>query len=125
MHRHEFGYPRASAAPDRSGRPEFTGQRPAYCYGPARNDPGSADFPEPAGLWGDACVMGGGSSGGPRIVHFDPATGVGAVSGVNTQGVYLNGSGAVCDDPAGCVRHLVGPQFTEGVTGPLHRAAAR
>jgi hypothetical protein len=122
---YEFGYPRASAAENRTGRPEFTGLRLAYCYGPAHADPGSADFPEPAGLWGNACVMGGGSSGGPRIVHFNRAAGVGTVAGVNTQGVYLNGSGAVCDDPAGCTRHLVGPQFTSSVTGPLLQAASR
>jgi hypothetical protein len=50
--------------------------------------------------------------------------GLGTVAGVDTQGVYLNASGAVCDDPAGCRRHLVGPQFRTAVTGRLYQAAA-
>nr|WTC14160.1 peptidase [Streptomyces anthocyanicus] len=123
---YEFGYPRAASDPAREGLPEYTGARLAFCTGTAREYPGSPDFPEPRGQWGNACVMGGGSSGGPRFAGFDPATGLGTVVGDNTQSGFFTGAGEACgyDDPA-CTRHLVGPQFTSAVTGPLYRAAAR
>ncbi|MFI9834490.1 trypsin-like serine peptidase [Streptomyces sp. NPDC051913] len=122
---HEFGYPRSASDPARQGLPEYTGARLAHCTGPAREDPGTPDFPEPRGEWGTACVMGGGASGGPRMTGFDPVSGLGTVVGVNTHSAFLTPSGEVCDDtdaPA-CERHLVGPQFTSAITRPLYAAA--
>lgn len=100
----ELGYPRAAGQPGHQGRPEFTGQRVARCWGTAAG--------APEDLWGVACDMGGGSSGGPRLAHFDDRTGRGVVIGVDTQSAQLSG-----------VRHLVGPRFTAAVTGPLYRLA--
>ncbi|MGW6912859.1 trypsin-like serine peptidase [Kitasatospora sp. NPDC054939] len=123
---HEFGYPReASGDPARAGLPEFTGARLAHCAGRTREHPGTEDHPEPRGQWGAPCVMGGGSSGGPRIADFDPFSGIGTVVGDNTQGAYLNPAGLVCDTgtTTSCTRHLVGPQFTSSITKPLYRAA--
>ncbi|QIQ06806.1 hypothetical protein HA039_10115 [Streptomyces liangshanensis] len=120
-----FGYPRAASDPARAGLPEYIGDRLAFCAGSTREDPGTADFPEPKGEWGVACVMGGGSSGGPRIAAFDPATGLGTVVGDNTYGAFFHSTGAVCedsDDPD-CTRYLVGPQFSSKVTRPLYEAA--
>jgi hypothetical protein len=108
----ELGYPRAARLPGHQGRPEFTGQRVARCWGTPVENPGTPEWPEPRGQWGVPCDMGGGSSGGPRLAGFDDRTGVGVVVGVNTQSAYL-------DD----VRHLVGPQFTRTVTAPLYRRA--
>jgi hypothetical protein len=122
----EFGYPRAASDPAREGLPEYTGARLAYCAGPTRQYPGTADFPEPKGEWGNPCVMGGGSSGGPRIAGFDPATGLGTVVGDDTQGAFFDASGAVCDSGGpSCTRYLVGPQFTSAITGPLYETAQR
>ncbi len=128
----EFGYPRSASDPAREGLPEYTGARLAHCVGPARQDPGTADFPAPEGQWGTACVMGGGSSGGPRLAGFDPATGLGTVVGTNTQSAFLTPDGHTCDasavsdgDTSSCVRHLVGPQFTTAITAPLYAAAQR
>jgi V8-like Glu-specific endopeptidase len=123
---YQFGYPRAASDPARSGLPEYTGERLAYCTGQTRQYPGTTDFPEPKGQWGTACVMGGGSSGGPRMAGFDPRSGLGTVVGVNTQGAFFDSAGNVCDygDPA-CTRYLVGPQFTSAITRPLYDRAAQ
>lgn len=122
---HEFGYPReASGDPARAGLPEYTGARLAHCTGTARENPGTTEHPEPRGQWGAPCVMGGGSSGGPRIADLDPSSGIGTVVGDDTQGAFLDASGRAC--PRGdtaCTRHLVGPQFTSAITKPLYRAA--
>ncbi|WP_234435085.1 MULTISPECIES: trypsin-like serine peptidase [Streptomyces] len=123
---HEFGYPReASGDPSRAGLPEFTGARLAYCAGQTREYPGTKDHPEPPGEWGSPCVMGGGSSGGPRITGLDPSSGIGTVVGDNTQGAFFDASGQVCErGTPSCTRHLVGPQFTSAITKPLYKAAA-
>ncbi|GHJ36654.1 peptidase [Streptomyces sp. TS71-3] len=117
-----FGYPRASADPAREGLPEYTGERLAYCSGQAREYPGSPDWPEPPGQFGPPCIMGGGSSGGPRITGLDPVTGVGTVVGDNTQGGFFDADGTPCpiDAHDDCARYLVGPQFTTTITKPLY-----
>ncbi|MFG2577841.1 trypsin-like serine peptidase [Streptomyces malaysiensis] len=123
----EFGYPRAASDPAREGLPEYTGRATAYCEGTPREYPGTPDFPEPEGIWGAPCVMGGGASGGPRFSGFSATTGHGALVGVNTQSGRMDATGAGCDDegdPA-CVRHLVGPRFTTALTEPLHEKAQR
>ncbi|MFF3069946.1 trypsin-like serine peptidase [Kitasatospora sp. NPDC057936] len=122
---HQFGYPReASGDPSRAGLPEFTGARLAHCAGRTREYPGTKEHPEPRGEWGAPCVMGGGSSGGPRVADFDPSSGIGTVVGDNTQGAFFDSSGRVCErGTASCTRHLVGPQFTSAITEPLYRAA--
>ncbi|MFJ2865482.1 trypsin-like serine peptidase [Kitasatospora sp. NPDC087314] len=124
---HEFGYPRESSGdPTRAGLPEYTGARLAHCVGQTREYPGTAEHPEPRGEWGAPCVMGGGSSGGPRVADFDPSSGIGTVVGDNTQGAFFDSSGRVCDrGDAACTRHLVGPQFTSAITKPLYKAAER
>ncbi|MFJ2576763.1 trypsin-like serine peptidase [Kitasatospora aureofaciens] len=124
---YEFGYPReASGDPTRAGLPEYTGARLAHCVGQTREYPGTKDHPEPRGEWGTPCVMGGGSSGGPRVADFDPSSGIGTVVGDNTQGPYLDSSGQVCaPGTTSCTRHLVGPQFTSAITKPLYKAAER
>lgn len=124
----EFGYPRAAGEPGHQGRPEFTGQRVAQCWGAAVADPGSPAFPKPPkDFYGIPCDMGGGSSGGPRLTGVDGERGAGTVVGVDTQGFAIDGAGRGCDpgdqNPA-CVRHLGGPQFTAAITGPLYHAAA-
>ncbi|MCB5906866.1 trypsin-like serine peptidase [Streptomyces pinistramenti] len=123
---HQFGYPRAASDPAREGLAEYTGARLAYCTGQAEEYPGTPDWPEPKGQWGTACVMGGGSSGGPRIADVDPKSGLGTVVGDNATSGYLNSAGHACghDDPA-CTRHLVGPQFTSAITKPLYERAQR
>ncbi|WP_399093180.1 trypsin-like serine peptidase [Streptomyces sp. BBFR2] len=123
----QFGYPRAAADPAREGLPEYTGRELAYCEGGPRQYPGTPDHTEPAGLWGTACVMGGGASGGPRLSGFSAATGRGDVTGVNTQSAFMDAEGKACEEAAGpgCVRHLVGPQFTTALTKPLHDKAER
>ncbi|MEV6238585.1 hypothetical protein [Lentzea sp. NPDC051838] len=98
---HEYGYPRAAGQPGHQGRPEFTGQRLAQCWGTA------VGHPDGENLWGVPCDMGGGSSGGPRISG-------GAVVGVNTQSFRVND-----------VRHLGGPQFSGKITAPLYQKAQR
>ncbi|NKE61654.1 hypothetical protein FXN61_34810 [Lentzea sp. PSKA42] len=112
---HEYGYPRAAHQPGHQGRPEFTGQRLAQCWGtPARN-PGHPEFPED-NMWGVPCDMGGGSSGGPRMSGN-------AVVGVNVQSFNLDADGQWC--PSGqCVRYLGGPQFSWKVTAPLYQRAS-
>ncbi|MFE6055993.1 trypsin-like serine peptidase [Kitasatospora sp. NPDC056446] len=124
---HQFGYPRESSGdPARAGLPEYTGARLAQCAGRTRENPGTAEHPEPRGQWGAPCVMGGGSSGGPRIADLDPSTGTGTVVGDDTQGAYLDPAGRACErGTPGCTRHLVGPQFTSAITKPLYRAAER
>lgn len=101
---HEYGYPRAARKPGHQGRPEFTGQRLAQCWGTPVRNPGHPELPQ-HNTWGVPCDMGGGSSGGPRMSG-------GAVVGVNTESFYL-----------GEVRHLGGPQFSWNVTGPLYAKA--
>ncbi|MFD7447444.1 trypsin-like serine peptidase [Kitasatospora sp. NPDC059827] len=122
---HQFGYPRESSGdPARSGLPEFIGTRLAHCTGQTLEYPGTKDHPEPRGLWGAPCVMGGGSSGGPRIADFDPSAGIGTVVGDNTQAGFFDSSGQVCErGTPSCTRHLVGPQFTSAITKPLYQAA--
>ncbi|MEV7925384.1 hypothetical protein [Kitasatospora sp. NPDC088779] len=122
---HQFGYPRAASGdPARQGLPEYTGARLAYCAGQTREHPGFPGHPVPPGEWGAPCVMGGGSSGGPRIADFDPSSGIGTVVGDNTQGPSFDSSGRVCDfGDTSCTRHLVGPQFTSAITKPLYKAA--
>ncbi|WUD71320.1 peptidase [Streptomyces sp. NBC_00510] len=123
---HQFGYPRAASDPEREGLPEYTGERLAYCTGRAEQVVGTPEYPAAKGLWGTECIMGGGSSGGPRIAGLDPESGLGTVVGDNSEGGRLDASGNACDpwDPApGCTRHLVGPQFTSAVTGPLYQHA--
>ncbi|MFF7633143.1 trypsin-like serine peptidase [Kitasatospora sp. NPDC008050] len=124
---HEFGYPRAAAGdPARTGLPEYTGARLAYCAGRTRENPGPKDHPEPRGEWGAPCTMGGGASGGPRIADFNASSGIGTVVGDDTLGAYLDASGQVCAaGTASCTRHLVGPQFTSAITEPLFKAAER
>lgn len=120
----EFGYPRASDVPGLQVRPEFKGMRLAQCWGDPLENQGGADVEIRPGQWGVACEMGGGSSGGPRLSSFDESTGLGTVVGVNTQGWRLDETGTVCrTDDSGCVRHLVGPQFTSAITGPLFERA--
>lgn len=64
-----FGYPAAQ---------KYNGQRLAYCNGTAITDAyGSTD----GGL---ACDMTGGSSGGPWFTGFNPATGAGTLTSVNS-----------------------------------------
>ncbi|MFY1626890.1 trypsin-like serine peptidase [Micromonospora sp. WMMD735] len=108
---HQFGYPRASSDEAREGLPEYTGERLAYCTGRAVEQQSTEDWPEPPGQWGTACVMGGGSSGGPRFVSFDRHTGFGTVVGDNSHG-YIPGK-----------RYLVGPQFSTTITRPLFERA--
>ena len=120
----QFGYPRASSDPARENLPEYTGERLAFCHGVAAEYPGTPDFPAGPDLWGPACTMGGGSSGGPRIADFHH--GIGTVVGDNTQGGYfVTGTDNVCTTPdhAGCTRHLVGPQFSSKITKPLYERA--
>nr|WP_052479148.1 hypothetical protein [Kibdelosporangium sp. MJ126-NF4]CEL22560.1 hypothetical protein [Kibdelosporangium sp. MJ126-NF4]CTQ89416.1 hypothetical protein [Kibdelosporangium sp. MJ126-NF4] len=119
----EFGYPRATEAPGLKGRPEFVGMRLARCWGTAVRDPGYPGLP-PESLWGVPCQMGGGSSGGPRIARFAESAGIGVVVGVNVQSARISASGEWCEGgSAGCVRHLVGPQFSSAITRPLYLRA--
>ncbi|MFI5587690.1 trypsin-like serine peptidase [Amycolatopsis sp. NPDC051758] len=121
----EFGYPRAAKQPGHQGRPEFTGQRVAHCWGTPKENPGNDEVEMPRGQWGVPCDMGGGSSGGPRLTSFSPKTGYGVVVGVNTQGWYLHADGSLClDQTPDCTRYLFGPQFTTAVTQPLYQRAA-
>lgn len=107
----EYGYPRAAGQPGHQGRPEFTGQRLAQCWGVAVVNAGSPG----ENLWGVPCDMGGGSSGGPRISGN-------AVVGVNTQSFFQDANGQACPIRE-CVRHLGGPQFTGKITAPLYQRA--
>lgn len=121
----QLGYPRAAGQPGHQGRPEFTGQRLARCWGTPLEDLGSPEWPGDH-LWGVPCDMGGGSSGGPRLAFFNDQTGRGVVAGVNTQSAYLDESGNQCDDSeeTRCdTRHLVGPQFSKEITAPLYEYA--
>ncbi|WP_371791658.1 peptidase [Streptomyces sp. NBC_01471] len=121
-----FGYPRASGDPAREGLPEYTGERLAYCSGTAEEYPGTPESPEPPGQFGPPCIMGGGSSGGPRITGLNRVTGLGTVVGVNTQGGFLDTTGASCaTSHDGCLRYLVGPQFSSAITKPLYDRAQR
>ncbi|MFI5925850.1 trypsin-like serine peptidase [Micromonospora sp. NPDC051543] len=122
----QFGYPRSASDPAREGLAEYTGRRLAYCAGRAWEHPGTADWPTPKGQWGAACVMGGGSSGGPRMAGFDPLSGLGSVVGVNTWADYFDATHEVCEsDNETCTRHLIGPQFTSAITRPLYDRAQR
>lgn len=120
----QFGYPRASPAPGIKGRPEFIGQRLARCWGNAAKYVPHPELP-PEDLWGVACEMGGGSSGGPRIAHFAEPVGLGVVVGVNSQGAHIDSAGKYCNTPVAgqCTRHLVGPRFTKKITQPLYLRA--
>ncbi|USX53057.1 serine protease [Lentzea sp. HUAS12] len=112
----EYGYPRAAGQPGHQGRPEFTGQRLAQCWGTPVLNPGHPEV-GPENVWGVPCDMGGGSSGGPRISG-------GAVVGVNIQSFNVDSDGRWC--PIGqCVRHLGGAQFSGKVTGALYARAQR
>ncbi|MFE7120896.1 trypsin-like serine peptidase [Streptomyces sp. NPDC057654] len=122
---YQFGYPRAALDDAREGLPEYTGRELAYCQGTPREYPGVKDTPEPKGQWGVPCVMGGGSSGGPRFSGFKTGTGLGTQVGVNTQAGYMDSSGAACEggSDSKCLRHLVGTQFTTALTKPLYDKA--
>ncbi|KAF4984567.1 hypothetical protein FDECE_17061 [Fusarium decemcellulare] len=78
-----LGYPRDAATGDETvpqkGHPEFTGERLASCNGTIR------DWRFGQGLTGIACLMGGGSSGGPELADFDLDTGFGTVAAVNSR----------------------------------------
>jgi hypothetical protein len=115
----EFGYPRAATRPGHQGRPEFTGQRLAQCWGTPKKNPGHPDAPQ-TNSWGVPCDMGGGASGGPRTAP--DATGLDVVVGVNTQSFSLDAAGHYCD-PGECTRHLGGPRFSWRITAPLHHRA--
>jgi hypothetical protein len=120
----EFGYPRAAKKDGHQGRPEFTGQRLAHCWGTPKENPGSAELPIAKGQWGVPCDMGGGSSGGPRLTAFDEHTGRGTVVGVDTQSWYLDAQDKLClGDQSQCTRYLFGPQFSSAITGPLYARA--
>lgn len=67
---HAFGYPAA--------RP-YNGQRLVYCAGDTVADPYGSSTD-----WGLNCDMTGGSSGGPWFANFDPATGRGTLTSVNS-----------------------------------------
>ncbi|MFI6096009.1 trypsin-like serine peptidase [Lentzea sp. NPDC051213] len=113
---YEYGYPRAAQQPGHQGRPEFTGQRLAQCWGTPALNPGHPEGQGPENVWGVPCDMGGGSSGGPRISN-------GAVVGVNIQSFNIDAAGNWC--PIGqCVRHLGGAQFSWKITAPLYQRAA-
>ncbi|MFJ9952334.1 trypsin-like serine peptidase [Kitasatospora sp. NPDC091207] len=79
---HTFGYPK-----DRlnNSAAKYAGSRMIHCAGPAQ--PG----PKAPLLWGEACDMGHGASGGPHLAQFDPRTGVGTVVGVTTTTDELAG----------------------------------
>lgn len=119
----QFGYPRAASDPAREGLPEYTGARLAYCTGTARHWTGTPTYPDSPDLWGAACVMSGGSSGGPRLRGFNPSTGLGTVVGDNTHAGFFAADGKPCERDAGCTRYLVGPQFSGKVTKPLYEVA--
>lgn len=122
-----FGYPRASSDPAREGLPEYIGKRLAYCRGTAKEGPGTPDFPAAPGRWGVPCTMGGGSSGGPRFSELSVETGIGTVVGINTGSAFFNSDGKTCpsDEPDGCTRYLLGPQFTTKITEPLYLTAEK
>ncbi|MDJ0382312.1 hypothetical protein [Streptomyces sp. G-G2] len=79
---HTFGYPKG-----RLNDPgvAYAGSRMIHCAGPARQGP-KAPL-----LWGEACDMSSGASGGPHFARFDPRTGTGTVVGVTTTGADLAG----------------------------------
>lgn len=120
-----FGYPRASSDPEREGLPEYIGKRLAYCRGAAKKDPGTPEMPAAPNQWGVSCTMGGGASGGPRFSELSMETGIGRVIGDNTQSAFFDKQGNPCpvDEPDGCTRYLVGPQFTSKITEPIYRVA--
>lgn len=121
----EFGYPRAAKQPGHQGRPEFTGQRVAHCWGAPKENPGNDEVEMPRGQWGVPCDLGGGASGGPRLTSFSEKTGYGVVVGVDTEGWYLKPGGELClDQTPDCTRYLFGPQFTTAITQPLYQRAA-
>lgn len=122
-----FGYPRASSDPAREGLPEYIGERLAYCRGTAKENPGTPDLPAAPGQWGVPCIMGGGSSGGPRFSELSMETGIGTVVGDNSQSAFFNSDGEACPpgEQEGCTRYLVGPQFTTEITEPLYQAAEK
>ncbi|MGW1177734.1 trypsin-like serine peptidase [Kitasatospora sp. NPDC002543] len=82
---HTFGYPK-----DRLNNPaaRYTGSRMIHCAGPAHPGP-TAPL-----LWGGACDMSHGASGGPHFAGFDPRTGTGTVVGVTTTTDELAGGPA-------------------------------
>jgi hypothetical protein len=100
-----LGYPRyVSDTRDelRYGTPAFTGRQLAACFGR------EIDWWRfPSNMAGYACLMGGGSSGGPHLADFDLAKGVGTVVGVNSitdqdgaDGTLLELASSVNDEPA-------------------------
>lgn len=78
-----WGYPGSPSG----GRYKFDGGDLAHCAGPSI-DLDLAEAPNTAGL---DCVMRSGSSGGPRLIDFDPATGRGTTVSVTSWSGYLNG----------------------------------
>ncbi|WP_405752555.1 MULTISPECIES: hypothetical protein [unclassified Streptomyces] len=52
---------------------------------------------------------------------------MGTVVGDNTQGGFLDTTGASCATSShdGCLRYLVGPQFGSAITKPLYDRAQR
>ena len=67
-----FGYPAAG---------KYHGSDLVYCSGPIFEDPYNDLL-----TWGLPCGMTGGSSGGPWLSSFNPSTGVGALSSLNSYG---------------------------------------
>lgn len=90
-----FGYPAAG---------KYKGNDLVYCSGSIFEDPYNNER-----TWGLPCGMTGGSSGGPWLSAFDAASGVGALSSLNSYGY----SG---------VRAMHGPKFNAD-TGDVYAAA--
>lgn len=65
-----FGYPAAG---------KYKGNDLVYCAGPVGSDPYNSNLTYALG-----CDMTGGSSGGPWLTSFDPATGTGTLTSVNS-----------------------------------------
>ncbi|MFE7463204.1 trypsin-like serine peptidase [Streptomyces sp. NPDC057499] len=82
---HSFGYPNNGL---NDPTDKYVGSRMVHCAGSSR--PG----PEVPLLWGEACDMSSGSSGGPHFARFDARTGTGTVVGVTTADQELAGGPA-------------------------------
>ena len=70
--RYLFGYPAADP---------YAGSSLIYCSGRTFDDSGTSGL-----TWGVRCNMTGGSSGGPWFNAFDPSTGYGRISSLNSYG---------------------------------------
>ncbi|MHC3475618.1 trypsin-like serine peptidase, partial [Streptomyces sp. 7R007] len=79
---HSFGYPMYGL---NDPGDKYVGSRMIHCAGTSH--PG----PKAPLLWGEACDMSPGSSGGPHLAHFDTRTGIGTVVGVTTTDDGLAG----------------------------------